>query len=65
MNNTISIVVPVYNCEKYLEKCLDSILASSYGDLEILLINDGSTDGSDEICNRYAKQDEWIKGRGL
>ncbi|MDR1140260.1 MAG: glycosyltransferase [Planctomycetaceae bacterium] len=61
MNNIISIVVPIYNCEKYLEKSVDSILASSYGDLEIILVNDGSTDGSGVICNRYAKQDKRVK----
>ena len=52
----ISIVVPIYNVEKYLEKCLDSILAQDYFDYEVLLINDGSKDNSEEICLRYASK---------
>lgn len=53
----ISIVVPVYNVEKYLKKCLDSILAQSFRDFELLLINNGSTDGSEEICRVYVEKD--------
>ena len=49
----ISIVVPIYNVDQYLEKCLDSILAQDYFDYEVLLINDGSNDNSEEICLRY------------
>lgn len=51
----LSIVVPIYNSEKYLVQCLDSIVAQSYSDLEVLLIDDGSTDSSSEICDRYAE----------
>lgn len=57
----ISVIVPVYNVKPYVEKCLDSILVQTYTNLEILLIDDGSTDGSGEICNRYAKQDYRIQ----
>ena len=46
MNNKLSVIVPVYNTEKYLSKCLNSIVNQSYKNLEILIINDGSTDGS-------------------
>ena len=57
----ISIIVPVYNVEPYLRKCLDSILAQTYRDLEILIIDDGSTDGSGRICDEYAGKDDRIK----
>lgn len=46
MNNKISVIVPIYNAEKFLEKCLDSIVKQTYKNLEIILINDGSTDSS-------------------
>lgn len=52
----ISIVIPVYNVEKYLSRCLDSILDQSYTDYELLLIDDGSTDSSGKICKQYAEQ---------
>ena len=52
----ISIIVPVYNVETYLEECLDSIQNQSYTDLEVILVNDGSTDGSQAICERYCKE---------
>ena len=57
----ISIIVPVYNTEPYLPQCLDSILAQTYTDLEILLIDDGSTDRCGEICNQYAARDPRIR----
>lgn len=53
----ISVIVPVYNVEKYLRRCIDSILAQTYTDFEILLVDDGSTDGSLAICNDYASRD--------
>ena len=52
----ISVVVPVYNVETYLEECLDSIQNQTYTDFEVLLVNDGSTDGSQAICERYCKE---------
>ena len=60
MTEKISVIVPVYNVEKYLRQCLDSILSQTYQNLEILIINDGSTDGSDAICREYLKKDERI-----
>ncbi len=56
----VSIIVPVYNVEKYLKGCVDSICNQTYKDLEILLVDDGSTDNSLEICEDYAKADERI-----
>ena len=53
----ISVIVPVYNVEAYLEKCLDSIRAQTYPDFEAILVDDASTDRSGEICSRYAEQD--------
>jgi len=50
----ISIIVPIYNACQYLEECLDSILHQTLADIEVILVNDGSTDGSDEICDRYS-----------
>ena len=50
MNKKISIIVPIYNTEKYLEKCIKSILNQNYENIEIILINDGSTDNSLNIC---------------
>ena len=50
----VSVIVPVYNCEKYLRRCIASIIDQSYKNIEIILINDGSTDNSGEICNEYA-----------
>ena len=57
----ISIIVPVYNAEKSLRRCIDSILSQSYKDFELLLINDGSTDASGDICDEYAKRDARIR----
>ncbi len=57
----VSIIIPVYNTSKYLRECVDSVLNQTYSDVEVLLIDDGSTDGSSEICDEYVKQDERIK----
>lgn len=57
----ISIIVPVYNVEKYLRYCIDSILSQTFTDFELLLIDDGSKDKSGEICDEYAKKDNRIK----
>lgn len=56
----ISVVVPVYNVEKYLEKCLNSLLAQTYVDFEIVLVNDGSTDNSGIICEKFAEEYDCI-----
>ena len=62
MNNfLISVIIPVYNVESYLKQCLDSVIAQSYQYLEIILINDGSTDSCEEICDNYALKDSRIK----
>lgn len=60
MNNKVSIIVPIYNAEKWLEKCINSIIKQSYHNIEILLVNDGSTDKSLEICQKFAKKDNRI-----
>lgn len=57
----ISVIVPVYNTEKYLDRCIQSILTQTYTDFELLLINDGSTDSSGAICDRYAEQDSRVR----
>ena len=57
---TFSVLVPVYNVEKYLEECVESVLAQTYTNYELILVNDGSTDRSGEICDRYAAQYENI-----
>lgn len=57
----ISCIVPVYNVEKYIKKCLDSILKQSFKDFEIILVDDGSTDNSGKICDEYEKKDDRIK----
>ncbi len=57
----ISVIIPCYNCEKYVAKCLDSVLAQTFQDWEAIVVNDGSTDGSVEILNRYAAKDSRIK----
>lgn len=59
--DVVSVIVPVYNAEKYLDRCLKSILGQTYRSLEILLIDDGSTDSSLEIMNDYARQDSRIR----
>ena len=61
MNELISIVVPVYNVRQYIEKCIDSIINQTYKNLEIILVDDGSTDGSGELCDELKKLDFRIK----
>lgn len=56
----ISVIVPVYNVEPYLQKCLDSVVGQTYQNMEILIIDDGSTDGSGKVCDEY-KKDERVK----
>ena len=57
----VSVITPVYNTEKYLDECIGSILSQSMTDFELLLIDDGSTDGSGAICDRYAEKDKRIR----
>ncbi len=57
----VSIVVPVYNVERYLQQCVESLIHQTYTDLEILLVDDGSTDQSGQMCDEYAEKDERIK----
>ena len=57
----ISIIIPVYNTAQYLNRCIKSVLRSSYRDFELLLINDGSTDASGSICRRYTREDGRVR----
>lgn len=59
--NKISVIVPIYNSEKYLKRCLDSIVNQSYRNLDIILVNDGSEDSSADICEMYRNQDTRIQ----
>lgn len=61
MSKKVSVIVPVYNVEKYLQRCVDSLLQQSHEDLEIILVDDGSKDQSGEICDAYAQQDARVK----
>lgn len=61
MSELISIIIPVYNVEKYLEKCVNSVLSQSYNNLEVILVNDGSTDNSLSICEKLSQTDKRIK----
>lgn len=61
MNDLLSVVIPIYNMEKYLKKCVNSVINQTYKNLEILLIDDGSTDKSSEICDDFLKVDKRIK----
>lgn len=61
MKPLVSVIVPIYNVEAYLEKCLNSILSQSYENLEIILVDDGSSDGCGGICDRYAQVDSRIR----
>lgn len=61
MSKTISVIIPVYKVEKYLSRCVDSVLNQTYKELEIILVDDGSPDSSPKLCDDYAKKDERIK----
>lgn len=70
MSDLISIIIPIYNSEKYLQKCLQSVRRQSYQNIEIILVDDGSTDQSARICDKYAKKDSrfqvyHIKNQGV
>ena len=60
-NHLISVIVPVYNVEPYLKQCLDSIIAQTYTNMEIIIVDDGSPDNCPAICDLYAKADNRIK----
>lgn len=61
MSSIVSVIIPVYNVEKYLAQCIESVLRQNYRWFEILLINDGSTDSSQSICEAFAAKDSRIK----
>ena len=60
-NKIISIIVPIYNVELYLDECLTSVINQTYKDIEIILVDDGSTDSSSLLCDEWAKKDCRIK----
>ena len=61
MQPKVSVIVPVYKAEKYLQRCVDSLLAQTFTDFELLLIDDGSPDRSGEICDEYAAADSRVR----
>ena len=61
MNELITVIVPVYNVEKYINRCVDSIINQSYTNLEIILVDDGSPDNCGQICDKYANEDARVK----
>lgn len=61
MNEKISVIIPAYNIEKHLPRCLESVLAQTYSNLEILVVNDGSSDGTAAVINKYSEKDYRIK----
>lgn len=61
MSACVSVIIPVYNSKQYLSRCVDSILSQSYTDFELLLVDDGSTDGSGSVCDKYAAKDSRVR----
>ena len=61
MSEKVSVIVPIYKVEKYLEACIDSIISQTYENLEIILVDDGSPDSCDDICDRYLEKDPRIQ----
>ena len=57
----VSVIIPVYNTEAYLRECVDSVIGQTYGNIEVILVDDGSKDGSPAICDNYAASDRRIK----
>ena len=57
----ISVILPVFNMEKYIDRCVNSVIGQSFSDWELILVDDGSTDGSGNICDEYAKKDSRIR----
>ena len=60
MTPYISVIIPVYNAEATLKKCVDSVLMQQYADFEVILVDDGSKDGSFQICEEYAREDSRV-----
>lgn len=60
MSEKVSIIIPVYNVEEYLKKCIDSLLAQTFKDIKIILVDDGSTDSSSKICDEYNRKDKRV-----
>ena len=56
MNNKLSVIIPVYNVEEYLEKCIESVLKQAYSPFEVILVDDGSSDKSSSICDQYGSK---------
>ena len=63
MDALISVIIPVYRVEAYLHRCMDSVLAQTYENMEIILVDDGSDDGCPAICDAYAEQDGRVRGQ--
>ena len=61
MNDKISVIVPIYKVEDYLDRCIESIVGQTYSNLEIILVDDGSPDSCPQLCDEYAKKDSRIK----
>ncbi|SCJ97883.1 Hyaluronan synthase [uncultured Blautia sp.] len=61
MNSLVSVIVPIYNVEKYLERCISSILEQSYNNIEVILVDDGSNDGCPIICDKFERKDARVK----
>ena len=61
IHDLVSIIVPVYNVEQYLDRCLDSLVRQTYSKIEILLVDDGSTDGSGALCDAWQRRDHRIR----
>ena len=61
MKPTVSIIVPIYNVEKYIRRCIDSVLSQEYTDFELILADDGSKDNSGDICDEYAAKDSRVR----
>ena len=60
LNDKISVIIPIYNTEKYLPRCIESIIKQTYDNIEIILVNDGSTDQSSKICKKYSRIDNRV-----
>ena len=57
----ISVIIPIFNSKNFLPKCIESVISQSYKNLQIILVDDGSTDGSSEICDSYKNKDKRIQ----